>query len=221
MTIKASGHPVLIFATGLFMCFAAPSQAAASADAVAAGSPSETAGVLPGHPAAKASARHLKKHAHRKSSKVAHTSSDGEKPDQVSVDGGAPAAALPASVANANAQLASADTPAGNARAMTARANDILQTAPSSPWQAQPAPQTDVISPDQLNDIDRALHESAPPVPTIAMAAADAPAPAPAKPVAATTSESSAWDQTSLIGKIFIGFGALLTVASAARMFMA
>jgi hypothetical protein len=34
------------------------------------------------------------------------------------------------------------------------------------------------------------------------------------------TNESSIWDQTSLIGKIFIGFGALLTMASAARMFI-
>jgi hypothetical protein len=34
-------------------------------------------------------------------------------------------------------------------------------------------------------------------------------------------SQSASWDETSLIGKIFIGFGALLTVASAARMFMA
>jgi hypothetical protein len=33
--------------------------------------------------------------------------------------------------------------------------------------------------------------------------------------------EGSTWDQASLIGKIFIGFGALLTMASAARMFMA
>jgi hypothetical protein len=221
MTIKASGRPALIIATGLFVCFAAPSQAAERADAVAAGSQSETAGVTPGHPVAKPGSRHPRKHAHRKASKAARTSSDDEKPAQVAVDGGAPAAALPASVANANAQLASADTPAGNARAMSARANDILQTAPSSPWEARPAPQTDVVSPDQLNDVDRALHESASPAPTIAMAAADAPAPAPAKPAAATTSEGSAWDQTSLIGKIFIGFGALLTVASAARMFMA
>lgn len=221
MTIKASARPALILATGLFVCFAAPSQAAESPDAVVAGPQSETAEVPPGQAAAKHGSRHLRKHAHRKSSKVAHISSDDEKSDQVPVDGGAPAAAIPASVANANAQLASGDTPAGNARAMSARANDILQTVPSSPWEALPAPQTDVISPDQLNDVDRALHESAPPAPTIAMAAADAPAPAPAKPVAATTSEGSAWDQTSLIGKIFIGFGALLTVASAARMFMA
>ena len=33
--------------------------------------------------------------------------------------------------------------------------------------------------------------------------------------------DSSTLDKTSLIGKIFIAFGALLTLASAARMFMA
>jgi hypothetical protein len=38
---------------------------------------------------------------------------------------------------------------------------------------------------------------------------------------APSASEHSIWDETSLIGKIFIGFGALLTIASAARMFMA
>jgi hypothetical protein len=45
------------------------------------------------------------------------------------------------------------------------------------------------------------------------VAAAEAPAP--------SATEHSIWDETSLIGKIFIGFGALLTIASAARMFMA
>jgi len=34
-------------------------------------------------------------------------------------------------------------------------------------------------------------------------------------------SQNATWDETSLIGKLFIAFGALLTVASAARMFMA
>ena len=40
-------------------------------------------------------------------------------------------------------------------------------------------------------------------------------------PVMASSQQSSAWDQSSLIGKIFIGVGTLLTLASAARMFMA
>jgi hypothetical protein len=112
-------------------------------------------------------------------------------------------------VANANAQLASADTPAGNLKAMSARANDILQTA-----------DTQVVAADQLNDVDRVLHQSQPPAGTLTMASADAPV-APAAPMMASSNESSTWDQTSLIGKIFIGFGALLTMASAARMFMA
>ena len=50
---------------------------------------------------------------------------------------------------------------------------------------------------------------------------ASAEAPAALRPSLASSDESSTWDQTSLIGKIFIGFGALLTMASAARMFMA
>jgi hypothetical protein len=117
--------------------------------------------------------------------------------------------------------LASADASAGNAKAMSARANEILRTTPDNAADAQPAANAEVVSPDQLNDVDRALHETARPAPTLAMAAAEAPA-APAAPVtAAGSTESSTWDQTSLIGKIFIGFGALLTMASAARMFMA
>jgi hypothetical protein len=39
--------------------------------------------------------------------------------------------------------------------------------------------------------------------------------------VAQASNDSSTLDKTSMIGKIFIAVGALLTVASAARMFMA
>src|SRR6202035_1383090 len=130
-------------------------------------------------------------------------------------DDGGDSTAIPPSVANANAQLPSVDPPTGDAaKAMTARANDILQTAPDRPADAQ------VVAADQLNDVDRALRETAPPPPALALASADAPV-APAAPVVANSGEPSSWDQASLIGKIFIGFGALLTMASAARMFMA
>ncbi|WP_024508813.1 hypothetical protein [Bradyrhizobium sp. ARR65] len=94
----------------------------------------------------------------------------------------------------------------------------------------QPATPNQVVAPDQLNDVDRTLQNnaaaqtSAPPVPTAQpstpAASTDAPA-ARSASVAAASGEHSVWDETSLIGKIFIGFGALLTVASAARMFMA
>ena len=93
--------------------------------------------------------------------------------------------------AMANAPLRSSDTPAANAQSATA-----AETMPASPSDAQPAATNPMV------------------------AAAEAPA-AREAPVQPSTSEHSIWDETSLIGKIFIGFGALLTIASAARMFMA
>src|ERR1700712_1524099 len=142
MTIKASGHSALILATGLFVCFAAPSQAAEEADA--AGAQSETAGPPLGlHTPAKHGSLHPRKHAHRESRKVADTSSHDQKPDEVAVDNGASAAAITPSVADANARLTSAGTPVGNAKATSAPPNDVLQTAPSAPWEAQPAPESE------------------------------------------------------------------------------
>jgi len=222
MTIKASGRSALILATGLFVCFAGPSQAEPGADEAAVTSKPESAAGAPIvlSKYAKRAARHSKSYAHRKSSKVPLKSSTPKKPatTDIGADDGDSPTAIPPSVANANAQLASADTPAGKAKAMSARANEILQTAPDNAADPQPAAGTQVVSADQLNDVDRALRETTRPAPTLAMAAAEAPA---ATVMAAGSNESSIWDQTSLIGKIFIGFGALLTMASAARMFIA
>jgi hypothetical protein len=81
----------------------------------------------------------------------------------------------------------------------------------------QAASETQPAAPDQLNDSDRTLRDNATSTPA---ASSDAPA-ARSAPVMAASGEHSVWDETSLIGKIFIGFGALLTIASAARMFMA
>ena len=135
-------------------------------------------------------------------------SSDTKKTADGDVAAGTPAA-IPPSVANANAQLAS-----------------------DASADVQAASDAHVIASDQLNDVDRELQESqssapptqaqTPPSPqpqTVAMAAAAVRATTSAAPVLA--SESTTWDQTSLIGKIFIAVGALLTMASAARMFMA
>jgi hypothetical protein len=97
---------------------------------------------------------------------------------------------------------------------MSARANDILQAAADKPVDAQqPAAEAPVVSPDALNDVDRTLPASDPPAPTMATAAADAPA-------VGRSDDSSSSDRTSLIGKIFMACGGLLTLASAARMFM-
>ena len=220
MTIKASGRSALIVATGLFVCLAGSSQAATSADNAAAGSKSERASstAVALHKHVRHGSRHWKSYAHRKSGRVALKSDDGGK--AAAANEGDKSSVIPPSVANAHAQMTSADTPAGNAKAMSARANDILQAAPANPADAQPAANAQVVAADQLNDLDRALHESPRPAATLAMASADAPV-APAAPVMAGSNASSTWDQTSVIGKIFIGFGALLTMASAARMFMA
>jgi len=225
MTVKASGRSALILATGLFVCFAAPSLAAEDADAAGAGSKSETAGApVALNKYAKHGSHHWKRHAHRRSDKVAVKSSADSKAE--TSDAGDQAPAIPPAVADANARLMFANTPTGNAiRAMSERANDILLAAvPEKPADAQPTAEAPVVSPDQLNDVDRTLRESAPPARTpsaspLAMASAEAPA-APVAPVMANSGEPTVWDQTTLIGKFFIGLGALLTMASAARMFM-
>jgi hypothetical protein len=202
MNIKAIGRSALILATGLFVCFAGPSQAA-GAEASAASAKSEAAAApVARHKYARHGSRHWKKYVHRRSSKVALKSYTDKK--AAAANDGDHSSAIPPSVANANAQLTSADTPTGNA------AN------------AMSAADGQVVSADQFNDVDRALREGPPPAsaPPLVLASTEAPA-APSAPAAASGDESSAWDQTSLIGKIFIGFGALLTMASAARMFMA
>jgi hypothetical protein len=226
MIKKASGRSALVLATGLWVCFAAPPQAAAGTEDTTASSKPESA---VGEPIAlnkyaKQGSRQGKKSAHRKPSKEESVKSSATKKaaatDVAAADGDSPST-IPPSVANANAQLAPADTPSGSAKAMSVRANNILQNAPDNPADGQPA-EAQVVSADQLNDLDRALQESnarssKAPAPTLAMVSAEAPA----ARVMASSNESSTWDQTSLIGKIFIAFGGLLTLASAARMLIA
>ena len=213
MTIKASGRSALILATGLLVFCAGSSQAAPGAASsakseTAAGASAETKKYT------RQGSRHWKKHAQRKSGKAALKSSTGKKATEIADDDTGRSTTIPPSVANANAQLASAEAPADSARAMSAKANTMLAAADK-------AGDTRIVAADQPNNVDRTLQDNKPPA-QIQMMAEASPAPAtPAAPAVARSSESSAWDQTSWIGKIFIGFGALLTMASAARMFMA
>jgi hypothetical protein len=227
MTIKGSGRSALILAAGIWIGFAGPSLAAPG-DATASPKPdsASAASAAPNNSANQGS-RHLKKSAHRKSDsdKVADKPAGGAKATDAAADGSGSPPALQStqmspSVANANAQLTPADTLAGNAKAMSDRASNILQGAPDNTADAQSGAGTPIIAADQLNDVDRALHENTPPAAPVAQASADTPVVAASRPVVTAGSDST-WDQTSLIGKIFIGFGALLTMASAARMFMA
>jgi hypothetical protein len=243
MNIRASGRSALIIAAGFWVCVPGPLQAAADADGGAAVYEAETAA---GPPVALnkfvKKSRHWKRaSSQRKSVKVA--SQDSSEPAKTSEkkisvkkktleanaalndDGSAPS--LPPSVANANAQLASADSPADSATALSSQARNRLQVMAanqSDPQAQSPAANAELVAADQLNDVDRALSENRSddkdksPSATLAMAVAQAPAQPQA---AAVGTDDSAWGQTSLIGKIFIAFGGLLTLASAARMFMA
>jgi len=221
MIIKASGRSALILATGIFVCFAGPSQAAPSEDTAAASSDSEKTTGAPVALNKDARSRHSKKHSQRKSDKTALKSSAAKNASFVADAAGTGSTAIPPSIANANAQLAFTEPPPGSARAMSAKASTMLLAAADKQTDTRSVAETQVVAADQLNDLDRALQESKSAAPTTAPPLAMASAEPRTAPVAASSREESTWDQTSLIGKIFMAFGALLTMASAARMFMA
>jgi hypothetical protein len=228
MTIKASAGSALILAAGLLLGFAGP------LPAIAAGADADSAAVSKSESAtpdksARHGSRYLKKRsAHRKDTPAASKSAESKNTDEKQVadaSGGAPPA-IPAWLGNANAQMTAADAvPApdsarGMSAAMSEKANTVLQAAVDKPADAEAPADTAVVAPDQLNEADRALHlQEAPATSTQTVALASTSRPA--ADGQAATSDSSTLDKTSLIGKIFIAFGALLTVASAARMFMA
>lgn len=225
MKIKASGRLALTVATGLtglFVGLAGPLPAQAAGSDTSA-SKSDSAAT---DKSAQQNPRHGRRHARHSSPKTADRSADKSDSKAGSKDAGSvTSAGMPATVANANAELTASD---GNASPQAASNNPVM-AASDKPADTQP--DGNVVASDQLNDVDRALQQGQPaeqPQTAQPMAAqqeappaqAPAVAPTPPKPVLAS-SDSASWDQTSLIGKIFIGFGALLTVASAARMFMA
>ncbi|WGD56704.1 hypothetical protein QA641_29350 [Bradyrhizobium sp. CB1650] len=216
--MKANGRAALILLAGLFLLFggAAQAQVAPGSTAASDGASKQTDEVKP--------TKHRRHTSHRRNStKTAEKSSDEKdatKAADAKANNNVPAfGQMPPQVANANAQLAAADSPtAAAATAMTNRANDNVQAAADN----APAPgaENQVVAPDQLNEVDRALQQDNSPAQKPVAAATDA-QPRPAPVMAASSQQNSAWDQSSLIGKIFIGAGALLTLASAARMFMA
>ena len=227
--MKASGRAAWIVLAGLLLLFGAAAQAVPSSATASKpeGASEQTDAAKPGKHRHHASRRHT-------GSKTAQKSDDktnnadatlpaveaktDKQADNKAANDAPPSNQMPPEVANANAQVAAADTtPAVAASAMTGRANDDMQAAADSP--AAAGAENQVVAADQLNDLDRALQQDNPGAQKTVIAATDA-QPRPA-PVMASSQPSSAWDQSSLIGKIFIGVGTLLTLASAARMFMA
>jgi hypothetical protein len=221
--IKASGRAALIVLAGVFLLSAGAAQAASGAATGSRpdGASNQAEAVKPGKQRRHASHRQTAgKTAQKSSDDTAGRNDAAAKTDEARAANDVPASSqMPPQVANANAQLVAADTPtAAAASAMTNRANDNVQAAADNT--AAPHPETQAVAPDQPNDADRVLQQDNPAEQKAAIAASDA-QPRPGPVLAASGQQSSAWDQSSLIGKIFIGFGALLTLASAARMFMA
>ncbi len=212
--IKASGHAAVMLTTAFFVGVATPSLAAATADNATSASKTDGAASAPMN--LNKYTKHRHHYTHHRHSEVAKSSPSK---DMGVADNGAPAS-MPPAVVNANAQLAAADTPADSVDPAQAQESDPSQATESNQQAVQPNANGQVIGSDQLNEVDRASEAaSAAPAPAINT---EVPTPRAAPVMASTSSsENSSWDEASLIGKIFIGFGTLLTLASAARMFMA
>jgi len=123
---------------------------------------------------------------------------------------------VPIKVADARAEMTSPDagTAASADKPPAATIADSYNSSPAAENGASDAAENNIqlVNADELNDLDRAADSksrlSLPP--SVANARAEM-----------RDDQSSAWAQTSSIGKAFIVFGVMLTFASAARMFMA
>ena len=116
MMVKASGRSALILAAGLFVCFAGLAPAtAASSDRAAAASKSDSA---TSGKSVRQGARQWKRYS-RRSSKIASKPAETKKAAEKDIASTENTLTIPASVANANAQLASAEPAPGSAQAMT------------------------------------------------------------------------------------------------------
>lgn len=130
--------------------------------------------------------------------------------------------AVPSSVANARAELGGG----------TADANAVFTNKPTMPAQAVPPSPAPATSPQTTGMASAAVATPAT-APTAAktmqaeptLASADAAEPvrlmsAMVQSEETASSDDSTWSRTSLIGKIFVAFGGLLMLASAARLYI-
>jgi len=209
MIIKASERLALVLAAGLLL--ASPVQAATDGDDSTSDSKSDSTATPVTHRTFRHASHNRKHYAHHGIHAIAMQSDADKKATDATADSNKVLPNIPPSVANANAQMLLANAQINAAAAIPA-GGDVRAQASDSHANASTDNGTFMVAADQLNDTDRTLQEGS-----------STPAQAPSSPPAeatTTTGESTALDRTSLIGKIFIGFGALLTMASAARMFI-
>jgi len=143
--------------------------------------------------------------------KAGETKAAGTKADEAKVD-----KPLPPSVANAHAELTS-DNQEQPLTAQDATADSSTLTEADKAATTGIAPDgVQITTSDQLNEMDRDAAAPATPSEPATVALAQI-----SQPAVASAGEESPWGTASLIGKIFIAFGVMLTLASAARMIIA
>lgn len=209
MTGRTGRRAALVVAAGLLIFTAVPIRAESFDTAEDAGTGKPVALTKAAKPHAQHASRSRKvKHA---VAKVRTQTVAAAKP-QLAPDRKLP---MPDGIANANALMTSAD------------ARGVAEVTRQPPLEAAAA--------EQRDELDRALIAAPPSAETARVATQLAVAEQPQIAVPAIASEPSpvpihsasavsrdtAWAQSSLIGKIFIAFGGVLTLASAARMLVA
>lgn len=218
------GSRSALIAAGLLACLYGPLQSTPAAAAPQDGATQESAApvakkkVVRPHAKKKPKAAKAAKPSAENATNDSQVSATSESPatplaqaQAASGDQSVPASAsLPASVANANAQLPQVV------------ASDGAAPSPAEPGSAQPAAADgQVAAPNEMNELDRAAETAPPAVIAANVSSAAQPATTDSAQVSSATNNDGAWDKASLIGKIFIAAGGLLTLASAARMFIA
>ena len=207
---------------GLWMCLSPPAQA--EPNKTAAKRSSDAPIVLSKFNKQKTHASATTKSKSAQSSrgaKVADAATRGK--TSKSVDALKNLAALP-SIANARAEFTTGDTLSrvdDEARNIAATDDNEIVTMNG----------VQIASADQFNDIDRAIADDKPAVKAEDVTvAAPTSAPSSGRIIKAAPSgerhffksdDSDPWSKMSLIGKIFVAFGSLLTLASAARLIIA
>lgn len=238
MSIGASGRSALIITAGLLLGFAGPMRATGSA-AEPAGVAATNTGQAEGAPVKLG--KFSKQRSHKQAARTQKTAKPKSRTDTKAEETTASAShdsntsvPLPPTIANANANaempagaddLSRDDSPKTEAGALASSAGEMLATnqgdaAPTADNVPSPAAAVNIVPPDEINEIDRAVAENHQVAPSLALASIDIPPAYNIDTGQAAANNSSTWNQTSLIGKIFIAFGGLLTIGSAARMIM-
>src|SRR3569623_362189 len=200
----------------------APSQAAPQGDAAATSAKPLALGKFSKH--RKKRVRHharssRKHHHHQASAKTSSSKADKNDDAQAATETKADES-LPPSVANARAELTSGNQEHPLAAAAAAADSSTLTEADKAATTGTATNGVEVTTSDQLNEMDRdaatQAATTAPPPASTTVALAQI-----SQPAAVSSGDDSAWGSASLIGKIFIAFGVMLTLASAARMVIA